>query len=197
MLSVALTGGIGTGKTEVLRIWGRAGVPVVSADELSRRAVEPGSEGLAEVRRAFGDDVIAPDGGLDRARVRARVFEDEGARRRLEEILHPRIGALREQWIVARAAEGHPIVVSEIPLLYEARLQSAFDVVVVVDAPIHARLRRLTETRGLSETEARRIMATQLDPAEKRRRADYLIENDGTLEQLEQRLSALIAKLAG
>jgi dephospho-CoA kinase len=195
VLSVALTGGIGTGKSEVLRVWGQAGVPVISADELSRRAVDPGSEGLADVRRAFGDDVVAPDGRLDRVRMRDRIFQDEGARRRLEDLLHPRIGALREQWIVARAAEGHPLVVSEIPLLYEARLQSAFEVVVVVDAPVDQRLRRLTRTRGLSEPEARRIMAAQMDPAEKRRRADYLIENDGTLEQLEVRALAVLEKL--
>jgi dephospho-CoA kinase len=197
MLSVALTGGVGAGKSEVLRFWGRAGVPVVGADELSREVVEPGSEGLREVRRAFGDDVLASDGGLDRARLRARVFQDEAARRRLEQILHPRIAELRAQWIRARAAEGHRVVVSEVPLLFEAKLEADFGAVVVVDAPPLERLRRLLDTRGLAEAEALRIMAAQMDPAEKRRRADYVIENDGSLDRLEARAVEVLALLLG
>src|SRR5688500_15826037 len=177
MLSVALTGSVAAGKSEVARAWAAAGVPVVSADELARRAVEPGSAGLAEVRRAFGDAVLAADGSLDRERMRARVFADEDARRRLEAILHPRIAALREQWVRARAAEGQALVVAEIPLLFEAGLEGGFDVVVVVDAPEPTRLERLRRTRGQGEEEARRIMAAQLDAAEKRRRADHVLEN--------------------
>ncbi len=184
MLSVALTGSVGSGKSEVARIWGDAGVPVVSADELSRRAVAVGTEGLAEVRRAFGDRVLGPDGSLDRTQMRSRVFQDEAARRRLESILHPRIAALREEWISARRAEGHPLVVSEIPLLFGAELESEYDTNVVVDAPVEVRLRRLVEKRGLDEAEARRIMAAQMDPAEKRRRADHVLVNDGSLGDL-------------
>lgn len=201
MVSVALTGGVGAGKSEVLRLWKHAGVPVVSADELSRRAVEPGSEGLAEIRSAFGDEVIGSDGALDRARLRAIVFSDTAgadaaaARRRLEAITHPRIAALRERWTRDRAAEGHPLVVAEVPLLFEAGLETEFDVTVVVDAPDDARVRRLTETRGLPEAEARRIMAAQMDPAEKRSRADHVIMNDGTLDQLEVRSAELLERL--
>ncbi|MSR36224.1 MAG: dephospho-CoA kinase [Gemmatimonadetes bacterium] len=195
MLSVALTGGLGSGKSEVLRIWARSGVPVVSADELSRRAVEPGTPGLAEVRRAFGDGVIGPDGGLDRARMRERVFVDEAARRKLEGILHPRIAALREDWIAARHREGHALVVAEIPLLFETGSDTQFDVTVAVDAPEVARLARLASARGLAETDARRIMVAQMDPAEKRRRAHHVLENAGSLAQLETHALDLLDRL--
>lgn len=195
MLTVALTGGVGSGKTEVLRVWGRRGVPTISADELSRRVVEPGSEGLAEVRRAFGDAVIGGDGALDRARLRERVFQDDAARRRLEAILHPRIGALRRLWVDERAAEGQALVAAEIPLLFETGQEKAFDRVVVVDAPAESRLRRLVERRGLSEDQALRIMAAQMDPAEKRRRAHHVIENDGSLERLEAGAVAVLNAL--
>ena len=195
MVSVALTGSVGSGKSEVARFWANAGVPVVSADELSRRAVGPGSEGLADVLQAFGDRVLGPDGSLDRTHMRARVFQDEAARRRLESILHPRVKELRDVWIRERRAEGNSLVVSEIPLLFEAGLDPEFDVIVVVDAPTDERLRRLVNRRGLDETEVRRIMAVQMDPVEKRRRADHVLVNDGSLADLRQRALALLEQL--
>ena len=195
MLSVALTGSVGSGKSEVARFWVNAGVPVVSADELSRCAVGPGSEGLAEVLQAFGDRVLGPDGSLDRTYMRARVFQDEAARLRLESIIHPRIKELREVWISDRRTEGHSLVASEIPLLFEVGLDSEFDVIVVVDAPTEERLRRLVLRRGLDETEVRRIMAVQMDPVEKRRRADHVVVNDGSLADLRQRALALLEQL--
>jgi dephospho-CoA kinase len=195
VLSVALTGTVASGKSEVARLWAAAGVPVVSADELARLVVEPGSSGLAEVRRAFGDAVLAPDGTLDRAAVRAHVFRDAAARERLERILHPRIAALRDEWLRARRAEGHPLVVAEIPLLFETGMEKDFDVAVTVDAPVGARLERLARHRGVGEEEARLIMAAQLDPAEKRRRAHHVIDNDGTLEALRARAAEVLEAL--
>lgn len=195
MRSVALTGGVGSGKSEVARVWRDAGVPVVSADDLSRLASAPGSDGLAEIRRAFGDEVVAPDGSLDRARLRDTVFRDPEARRRLEAILHPRIAAQREAWLAARRAEGHALAVAEIPLLFEAGLEGEYDATVVVDAPEAARLRWLAEARGLDEAEARRIMAAQLPPEAKRARADHVLVNDGSLETLRGRALALLDAL--
>jgi dephospho-CoA kinase len=196
-LAVALTGSVASGKSEVARLWAAAGVPVVSADELARRVVEPGSAGLAEVRRAFGDAVLAPDGTLDRAAVRAHVFRDPGARARLEGILHPRIAALRDEWMRARRAEGHPLIVAEIPLLFETGMEKEFDVAVTVDAPVAARLERLARHRGVGEDEARLIMTAQLDPAEKRRLAHHVIVNDGTLDDLRARAAEVLEKLRG
>ena len=195
-LHVGLTGNVASGKSTVARVWEGMGVPVVSADQLARDAVAPGSEGLAQVVDAFGEAVLAADGSLDRGALRKKVFADGRARRRLEAILHPRIAALREAWVRAREAEGAPILVSEVPLLFEAGLVDAFDCIVVVHAPEEERRRRLVEDRGLPAEEARRIMASQGDPEEKRARAHHVLLNDGTVEELEEGARSLMARLA-
>ena len=194
-LQVGLTGSIAAGKSTVTAAWARAGVPVVSADELARRAVEPGSSGLAEVREAFGPDVLAPDGSLDRAAMRDRVFRDEAARERLEGIVHPRVRALRAEWLAGLEADDVPVAVAEVPLLFETGLHGEFDVTVVVDAPEDVRLRRIVETRGLPEDEARRMMAAQMPADEKRARADIVIDNAGSLEALEARAAVVLEEL--
>jgi dephospho-CoA kinase len=184
MLRVALTGNVAAGKSAVAEAWRRRGVSVVSADDLARQAVEPGSPALSEIRRSFGDEVIAADGTLDRSALRAKVFKDEDARRRLEGIVHPRIQELRTAWMADRRAAGDTLTVAEIPLLFETGLDADYDVVVLVDAPADVRLKRLVERRGLARDEAQRIMDAQMDPAEKRRRADIVVDNADTLEAL-------------
>lgn len=192
MLSVGLTGSVASGKSTVARIWSEAGVPVVSADRLSREAVKPGSEGLREVVKAFGPEVLSDDGSLDRGALRDRIFRNEEARSRLEAILHPRIRELRDAWLERRRQEGAPLVVSEIPLLFETGLETSFDVTVVVDAGADVRLRRLIESRSLDEDEARRIMEAQMDDAVKRELADFVLRNDGGLQDLRVRALALL-----
>lgn len=195
MLKVGLTGNVASGKSTVAALWAGEGVPVVSADELARRVVEPGTEGLGEVRSAFGDGVLAPDGSLDRAALRGRVFGDQAARRRLEDILHPRIAALRDLWMDARRREGAPLVVAEIPLLFEVGLEGDYDRVVFVDAPEEVRVARMLADRDLDEPEARRIAAAQMDPADKRRRADHVLSNDRGLDDLRKDALALLSEL--
>ncbi len=195
MIRVGLTGNVAAGKSVLARTWRTAGVPVLDADELAREVVRPGSSALEEIRRAFGDGVFTPDGALDRARMRERVFSDPEGRRRLERITHPRIAELAREWTAERAREGARIVAAEVPLLFEAGLESDYDVVVVVDAPDDLRERRLVEGRNLSPEEARRIMASQGDPAEKRRRADHVLENRGSVAQLEREARALLDRL--
>jgi dephospho-CoA kinase len=187
MLSVALTGNAGAGKSALAGVWEDAGVAVIRADELSREASRPGSEALREIEDAFGSGVLAADGGLDRARLAAIVFADAEARARLEAILHPRIAALRDAWMDERRAAGEQMVVSEVPLLFEAGLERAFDVTVLVDAPEDVRLGRLTGTRGLGERDARSLMAAQRPAHEKRPRADVVVDNALTLAELEER----------
>ena len=184
MLSVALTGNVASGKSMVAEAWEAAGVPVVSADDLSRRAVEPGTSGLEAVVEAFGEQLLTAEGTLDRLRLGELIFSDEAARRRLESILHPIIWQLRDLWLAERMAEGATLVVSEIPLLFEVDRQGDFDRIVLVDAPDEERLRRLVELRGSSSVEARRVMAAQMDSAAKPAKADFVITNDGTLDQL-------------
>lgn len=197
MLSVALTGNVASGKSAVADRWRTLGVPVVSADELAREAVEPGSEGLDGVVEAFGDTVLAADGTLDRDRMRRIVFDDPEARARLEEILHPIVWKLRERWLNARRAEGASVVVSEIPLLFETGREDDFDAVVLVDAPVEVRLERMVRDRGLEPSEARRIIEAQMDTADKRRRSDFVMDNVGSLPDLEVMADRVLAQLRG
>lgn len=191
-MRVAVTGNAASGKTTLSRLWAREGVPVVLADELSREVVEPGSAGLSAVVEAFGQGILLDDGSLDRGALRSLVFRDPESRSRLEAILHPLILRYREEWLRKQASEGAPLVVAEIPLLYEVGLEGEFDLVVVVDAPREVRLRRLVEDRGLSEEDGMAIMEAQLSDEEKRRRADYVVQNAGTREDLETRALALL-----
>ncbi len=194
-LRVALTGNVAAGKSVVAESWREAGVPVISADALAREVVAPGSTGLGEVRQAFGEDVIHADGSLDRAALRARVFGDEAERERLERILHPRIRQLRDAWISSREAEDVPLVVAEIPLLFETGSQGDFALVVLVDAPESVRLARMRQGRGLSEREARAMIAAQMGARDKRARADIVIDNLGTLDELRERALEVLAEL--
>jgi dephospho-CoA kinase len=195
VIHVGLTGNVAAGKSAVARIWAARGVPVLDTDQLAREAVEPGSPGLSAVREAFGEKVIATDGTLDRGRLREIVFRDPAERQRLERILHPIIATLHRRWVADRIVEGIPLVVSEVPLLFEAGLETDFDVVVFVDAPDETRFHRLVHERGLEPEEARRIMASQGEPDGKRAKADYVVENDGTLEELEAKAGALLQRL--
>lgn len=195
MYIVGLTGNVAAGKSAVARIWRESGVPVVSADELAREAVAPGSSGLEAVVEEFGPHLVQEDGTLDRPALRTRVFGDAEARRMLEEILHPRIQDLRDAWLDAQEEKGEPLVVAEIPLLYEVAAQGEVDGVVLVDAPEPLRLERMMAHRGLSREESLQIMAAQMDPRAKRRQADWILENDGSLELLRKRAEGLLESI--
>lgn len=195
MYIVGLTGNVAAGKSAVARIWRESGVPVVSADELAREAVAPGSSGLEAVIAEFGSHLVQDDGTLDRPALRSRVFGDPEARRKLEEILHPRIQDLRDEWLDAQEGNGEPLVVAEIPLLFEVAAQGEVDGVVLVDAPEPLRLERMMAHRGLTREESLQIMAAQMDPRAKRRQADWILENDGSLELLRTRAEGLLASI--
>jgi dephospho-CoA kinase len=195
VFNVALTGNVAAGKSSVAEFWRQAGVPVLSSDQLARDVVEPGSVGLAEVVSLFGDAVLTDDGELDRAVLRARVFQNPDERRRLETILHPRIWRQRMVWTAEQEQEGHALVIAEVPLLFEAGLADQFDATVLIDAPEAQRLNRLVELRHLERAEALRIMEAQLDPDIKRERADYVLDNSGSLEDLASRAKELLEQL--
>lgn len=195
MINVALTGNVASGKSHVASFWAGLGLPVVSADELARQAVAPSSAGLNAVVEAFGDSVLQADGSLDRDRMRAVVFEDAEARARLESIIHPIVWRLRDEWLDTQRRAGADVVVSEIPLLFETGREGAFDIVVLVDAPEAVRLARMVQNRNQTEAEARRIIAAQMPAAEKRARADHVIDNTGTLAELESKASEVLATI--
>jgi dephospho-CoA kinase len=135
----------------------------------------------------FGAEIVGPSGGLDRAALRGVVFRDPAARARLEAIVHPEVARLRGEEEARAERAGIAIVVNDNPLLFEVGLEDEFDLVVLVDAPEEVRVARLVRERGLDEGEARRMVAAQMPAAAKRERADYLIENDGSLQELEAR----------
>lgn len=195
MLIVGLTGNVAAGKSAVAELWREAGVPVVSADQLARTAVEPGTDALARIRELFGVGVIQADGALDRGAVRGIVFRDEDALRHLEAIVHPAVRRLRDEWTGRQRENGAGMVVWEIPLLFETGTEKEVDVVVLVDAPAGVRRRRIVETRGLDDEEAVAIMEAQMDAGEKRRRADIVVENGGTREELAVRVAAVLREL--
>jgi len=197
MLIAGLTGNVAAGKSAVAELWRRAGVPVLSADALAREAVEPGTEALARIAELFGPGVLRADGTLDRAAVRRIVFRDDGARRRLEAIVHPEVKRLRDEWTGRRRDAGAQLVVWEIPLLFETGAEDEVDVVVVVDAPEDVRRRRIVETRGLGDEEAEAIMEAQLPAAVKRRMADCVVDNGGTRRELAERATEVLRALKG
>ena len=195
MLSVALTGNVASGKSAVARLWADEGVPVISADELARAVVEPGTEGLSEAVDAFGPEALAPDGSLDRSRLAEVVFRDADARRRLEAILHPRIRALRQAWILEQRERGETLAVAEIPLLFETGYHNEFDETVVVHASEEVRLDRLVRLRGLDRDGALRIMNSQMDAGAKLEMADHVLDNEGTLDHLRDGAMELLTHL--
>ena len=188
-----LTGGIASGKTTVARRFESLGIPVVYADVLARQAVAPGSEGLAEVAAAFGADVVAPDGSLDRKALAARTFGDPAAVKRLNAIVHPRVAALAMGSFAELAGAGHEIVCYEVPLLVESGLTEMFRPIVVVAAPEAVQIARAAERDGLSEAEARARIAAQLPLADKVAVADFVIDNTGSLDALIARTDEVAA----
>ncbi len=180
--TVALTGGIGSGKSAVAELFVAHGVTVVDADAISHALTAPGGAALAPITQAFGAAVITADGALDRAALRERVFTDAQARRRLEGILHPLI---RTRMQAAVAADDGPYVVLAIPLLVETGQTNMADRVLVVDAPEALCIERVGRRSGLSPEQVRRIMASQASRAERLAIADDVIENTGTRADLE------------
>ena len=187
MLKVGLTGNIAAGKSSVADVWRGLGATVVDADELARRAVEPGTPAHAAIAAEWGTWVLDEGGGLDRAALRQIVFADPDARARLEGIVHPAVAALRDEHYREADARGDALVVADIPLLFEVGMADEFDVVVLVDAPEEVRLQRLVSDRGLDPGEARRMIAAQMPAELKRARADVVIANTGTRGDLQDR----------
>jgi dephospho-CoA kinase len=188
MIVVGLTGNIASGKSTVARRLAERGVPVIDADVLAREVVAPGEPALARIVERFGREVLASDGSLDRPALRRRVFADDRARADLDAIVHPEVARRRRDALDAARARGERIVVCDVPLLFEAGLADTFDLVVLVDAPEAQRLTRLMRLRGLPEHEARAMLRAQASAAAKRWQADYVIENDGPLAELERRV---------
>ncbi len=193
MLTVGLTGGIGAGKSEVSRLLVRRGAVLIDADRIAREVVEPGTPGLAAVVEAFGEEILAEDGSLDRPRLGALVFNDPAKLATLNSIVHPLVGARSRE--LEEAAPEDAVVVHDVPLLTENGLAPLYDVVIVVDANPGTQLDRLVRLRGMSEEDARARMAAQATREQRRAVADVVIDNDVPLDALERRVEEVWADL--
>ncbi|MFA3874492.1 dephospho-CoA kinase [Streptomyces sp. MMCC 100] len=186
MLSVGLTGGIGAGKSEVSRLLVEHGAVLIDADRIAREVVAPGTPGLAAVVAAFGEDVLAEDGSLDRPKLGSIVFSDPEKLAVLNDIVHPLVGE-RSRALEEAAAED-AVVVHDVPLLTENGLAPLYDLVVVVDADPATQLDRLVRLRGMTEQDARARMAAQATREQRRQIADVIVDNDVPLEELRRRV---------
>ncbi|WP_437516882.1 dephospho-CoA kinase [Sorangium sp. So ce1099] len=190
-----LTGGLGSGKSTVAARFRAQGLPVIDADALAREVVAKGTEGLDEVVRAFGPEVLLPDGSLDRARVAAVVFADPGKRRQLNAIVHPRITALTLERAAALEAQGEPLACYEAALLVENRVVDAFRPLVVVAVPEAVQIARAMARDGVTEDEVRARLAAQLPLSSKVAVADYVIENSGDRAATERQADEVLASI--
>jgi dephospho-CoA kinase len=198
MLSIALTGNIGAGKSAVSELFRQWGATIIDADELVHQAQEPGQPLLSQIAARFGSDLIQANGSLDRAALRSRVLADSRALSDLNALVHPEVRRRSERLLADARRRGDPIAVSVIPLLFESGEPAEFDAVVLVDAPDAVRRDRLLATREVPAQEIDRLIAAQLPAGPKRALSDYVIENDADLESLERQAfgvwQALIAR---
>ncbi|MEV7802374.1 dephospho-CoA kinase [Microbispora sp. NPDC088329] len=189
MLKVGLTGGIGSGKSEVSRRLAALGAVVIDADKIAREVVEPGTPGLAEIVEAFGEHVLRPDGTLDRGRLGAVVFADAEKLKVLNGIVHPKVGERTQQ--LQREAPDDAVVVYDVPLLVENDLAALYDVVIVVDTPDDVRLERLLRFRHMPEADARARIVAQASREDRLRIADIVISNEGSLDDLDAQVDKI------
>ncbi len=196
MLRVGLTGGIGSGKSEVSRRLASYGAVVIDADAIAREVVAPGTPGLAAVAEEFGAGVLHADGSLDREAAGRLVFADASLRAKLNAIVHPLVG--QRMAALERAAPAGAVVVFDVPLIAENNLAAGFDLVVVVDAPEHTQLDRLVRLRGMTREQAVARIAAQASRDKRRAivgERDILIDNSGSLAELDRQVGDLWTEL--
>jgi dephospho-CoA kinase len=192
---VGLTGGIASGKSTVAEIIKRQGAAIINADVLAREVVEPDRQAWTEIVNTFGTAVLQPDRALDRQKLRAIIFDDPDARKKLESIIHPQVRALAEQRIREHAAAGYAVIVYEVPLLFEGNLQEWLRPVILVACDVDTQRNRLQSRDNLSAAQAQKHIDAQMSLEAKRRLADYVIENNGSLEDLERQVQAVLEKI--
>jgi len=199
VLRVGLTGGIGSGKSEVSRRLAAGGAVLIDADMAAREVVKPGTPGLAAIAATFGAEVFRPDGSLDRERLASIVFSDEAMRAKLNAIVHPLVrewmGAAELAAIAAAAPGEDLVIVHDVPLLAESGRSVDFDVVVVVDVPPDVQLDRLVTRRGMAAAQAGARMAAQASRERRLAVADIVIDNSGSLDDLDRRVADVWADL--
>jgi len=193
---IGLTGGIASGKSTVATILKQLGAAVINADELSREVVQPGKEAWKEIVETFGPDVLQSDKTLDRKKLRTMVFDSPEARKQLEAIIHPKVRALAEERIQELAAAGKSFIVYEVPLLFEGKIHHWLRPVILVACDLATQKKRIQERDQITAAEAQRHIDAQMSLEEKRQLADYVIENNGSLEDLRRQVQSVFETIA-
>jgi dephospho-CoA kinase len=193
VLRVGLTGGIGAGKSEVSRRLAVQGAVIIDADAAARDVVAPGTEGLAQIIDAFGPEILLPDGTLDRPRLGDLVFADPSKRATLNAIIHPKVGTRMSE--LEQAAGPNAIVVHDVPLIAENGLAGAYDLVIVVDVPPRTQIDRLVKLRGMTRDQAKARIAAQATREQRLSVADIVVDNSGSLTELDRQVGDLWANL--
>jgi dephospho-CoA kinase len=196
MFKIAVTGGAGSGKTFVCSRLKSLGLEVISADDMAKEAVVPGSAALQKIAGRFGEKILLPDGSLNRKMLRQIITDDDAARNTLENILHREISTLISENVIRLEKAGHRMVVIEIPLLYELDLQNRFDRVIMVSARRELRIRRLMERDSITRVSAEKLINVQMPDREKIEGADYVVHNEGSMEDLAKSVDMLFKKLS-
>jgi dephospho-CoA kinase len=197
MKRIALTGGIGTGKSHVRAVFAALGVPTIDADMLARDVVAHGTPGFDAVVATFGRGILTADGDLDRRALGALVFADNAKRRDLEAILHPAIRAAIDQWFASLDKDAHKLAIADIPLLYEVGLDSEYDEVIVTACTPQTQMKRIMARDNLDAADVQRRLDAQMPIEEKVKRATYVIDTNGSLVQTNAQVHALYKKLSG
>nr|HID58775.1 dephospho-CoA kinase [Desulfobacterales bacterium] len=197
MITVAVTGNAASGKSLVCDIFERLGAYVISLDELAREVVKPHTEVFKKIVEHFGEEILTPEGDLNRRRLRQIITTDPEARKTLERFTHPAIFDLMDKEIASiRTARGDRIIVIEVPLLIERGLQDRFDVVILVDVESEIQKRRLSIRDNVSDSEAQALLAIQMPTEKKRKYADFIIKNNGSMKELEIVSKEIYKKIA-
>lgn len=193
-LTIGLTGGIASGKSTVSTMCREMGIPVIDADIEARLAVEPGEPAYKEIIAAFGENILMPDGGIDRPALGTIIFNDNEKRLKLNSIVHPQVR--KRMNLIKEEAEtaGESIIILDIPLLFESRLEYMANKIIVVYVDPEVQLRRLMERNSLTKEEAEARINSQMPLREKAERADAVINNNGTLEELKQQLLGILSR---
>jgi dephospho-CoA kinase len=192
---IGLTGGIASGKSTVSAILRRLGAKIIDADALARQIVEPHQPAWNEIVNTFGEEILQSDGTLDRKKLRKLVFDEPHARKQLEDITHPRIRRLAQEKIAESAATGAPLVVYEAPLFFETGIHVWLRPVILVASDTATQKRRLQERDNLTDEEIEQHLKAQMSLEEKRKLADYVVENNGTVEELERAVERTVQKV--
>lgn len=195
MLTLGITGGPGTGKSTVLGVFKSRGIKTYSSDSMVRSLQKKGSPLLSKIKKAFGKEFITKDGRLNRIRLRKLIFENAGARTKLEKLTHPLVNKKRSKIIRKLRSENCKLAAFEVPLLFEVGLHRQFDYILTVSSSMHNQVLRLKKRMKISKEQAAKIIASQMPLARKRKRSDFVISNNGTKNELRKKTIKIIEKI--